>query len=331
VATSLSVVVYGQGETAREQGAIASARELAAASIGNLGTDPRLSLLLAWQAAAVTSDRGYVVEEAMDALHWALQASHVAYPASAAPAAVRTGPDDRRGVMLLAPNLLMTLAATAAGRDLLPGECRTYLHRTACPAASASGSAVENVYTASGVVPVERLASGSLAGSRVEAVSQVPVELAPQVEALEGETGIDVTWATGADADLEQRITAGSLPDIAIVSRPALGAELARAGLLVEMSGFVDVARLRSNAGDYLVQLGTVGADGTWPAAEGRLYGAPFATEADSLVWYPKAAFEGAGYAVPRSSDDLAKLADAMVADGRTPWCLGVEAGSDSG
>ena len=51
VATSLSVVVYGQGEAAREQGAIAAARELAAASIGNLGTDPQLSLLLAWQAA----------------------------------------------------------------------------------------------------------------------------------------------------------------------------------------------------------------------------------------------------------------------------------------
>ncbi|MCU0478699.1 MAG: winged helix-turn-helix domain-containing protein, partial [Chloroflexi bacterium] len=209
VATSLSVVVYGQGEAAREQGAIASARELAAASIGNLGTDPQLSLLLAWHAADATAGRGYVVEEAMDALHWALQASHVAYPASAAPAAVRTGPDDRRGVLLLAPNLLMTLAATAAGRDLLPGECRTYLHRTACPAASASGSAVENVYTESGLVPVERLASGSLAGSRVDVHSQLPVDLAPLVAAFEDETGIDVTWATGADADLEKPAAGG--------------------------------------------------------------------------------------------------------------------------
>ncbi len=331
VATSLSVVVYGQGEAAREKGALASARELAAASIGNLGTDPQLSLLLAWQAADATSDRGYVVEEAMDALHWALQASHIAYPASAAPVAVRAGPGDPRGVMLLAPELLMTLAATAAGRGLTPGECRTYLHREACSTTSAAGSSVEDVYTASGVVPVERLASRSLAGSRVEAVSQLQVDLAPVVSAFENETGIDVTGATAADGDLEARVAAGDLPDVAIVSRPGLVAELARAGLLVDMSGFVDVARLRAIAGDYLVRLGTVGADGTWPAADGRLFGAPFATEAESLVWYPKVAFERAGYAVPRSSDDLAKLAERMVAEGRTPWCLGIEAGSDSG
>ncbi len=140
-----------------------------------------------------------------------------------------------------------------------------------------------------------------------------------------------MTGATAADGDLEARVAAGDLPDVAIVSRPALVAELARAGLLVDMSGFVDVARLRSSAGDYLVRLGTVGADGSWPAAEGRLYGAPFATEAESLVWYPRAAFERAGYAVPRSSDDLAKLAESMVADGRTPWCLGIEAGSAGG
>ncbi len=332
VATLLSVVVYGQGETARELGAIATARELAAGSIGNLRTDPRLSLLLAWQAADATSDRGYVVEEAMDALHWALQTSHVAYPAAEAPVAVRTGPGGARGVMLLAPDRLMALAATAAGRGLSPEECRTYLHREACPPpAPAFGSArTLDVYTTSGIVPVGRLA-GSLAGTRVDAVSQLPLDMAPLVEPLTGRTGIDVIWATDTDSRLEARISSGDLPDVAIVSRPGLVADLARAGLLVDLSGFVDVERLRSTAGDYLVGLGTVGADGSWPAAEGRLYGATLATEAGSLIWYPRAAFERAGYTVPRTWDDLMKLAAGMVADGRTPWCLGVEAGTNSG
>ena len=268
----------------------------------------------------------------MDALHWALQAAHVAYPASAAPVAVRTGPGDRRGVMLLAPDLLMTLAATAAGRGLAPGECRTYLHRLACPPArTAPGPAVKDVYTAAGVVPVEQLASGSLAGSRVDALSQLPVDLEPVLAAFERETGIDVTGATAADADLEARIAAGNLPDVAIVARPALVAELARAGLLVDQSGFVDVGRLRSIAGDYLVRLGTVGAEGGWPAASGRLYGAAFAIAAESMIWYPRAAFEQAGYSLPRSWSELQALSSRMVADGRTPWCLGVEAGSKSG
>ena len=325
VATSLSVVVYGQGETAREQGAIARARELVAGSIGNLGTDPGLSLLLAWEAAGATADRGYVVEEAMDALHWALQASHVAFPAGAAPVALRASPWGPRGVTLLAPDQLMDLAATAAGRGLSAEECRTYLHREACPAPpAASGATVPGVHTAAGIVPVERLASETLAGTLVDVVSQLPADLAPLVAAVERETGIDLALRPGADADLQARIAAGDLPDAAIVARPMTVAELARAGLLVDLAGIVDVGGLRATSGDYLASLGTVGEDGAWPTAEGRLYGATFAAEVASLVWYPKAAFERAGYAIPRTWDDLTALADRILADGGTPWCLGV-------
>ena len=221
VATPLSVVVYGQGETAREQGAIATARELVAGSIGNLGTDPGLSLLLAWEAAGATAGRGYVVEEAMDALHWALQAAHVAFPAGEAPVAVRVSPWGPRGVTLLTPDQLMDLAATAAGRGLTPEECRTYLHVETCPAPpAASGAAVPSVHTAAGIVPVEQLATGTLAGTAVDVISQLPADLAPLVAALEEETGIDLALRSGVDADLQSRIAAGDLPDAAILARP---------------------------------------------------------------------------------------------------------------
>ena len=335
VATSLSVVVYGQGEAAREQSALASARELAAGSLGNLGADLPLSLLLALHAADATAARGYVVEEAMDALHWALQESHVAFPGGDLAAAVRTGPGGSRGVLLLAPDRLMDLAATAISRGLSPDECRTYLHRDTCPAATSASSSdtTLSVYTSAGIVPVERLATATLAGTLVDAVSQAPVDLAPLTAPFIDGTGIDITWATDTEALLEARIAAGDLPDVALVSRPALVAELARVGQLVDLSGIVDVARLRSEASDYLVGLGTVGADGAWPAAEGALFGVPLATEARSLVWYPKAAFERAGYAVPQTWGGLQTLAARMVADGQTPWCLGLqdEIGAGSG
>ena len=332
VATSLSVVVYRQGETAQEQRAIATGRELAAGAIGNLSTDPRLSLLLAWQAAHATADRGYVVEEAMDALHWSLQAAHVAYPPAYGPIAVRTGPGGARGVMLLAPDRLMALAATAAGRSLTPEECRTYLHSETCAEApEAPGPAVGDAYTASGIVPVERLASASLAGTRVELVSELPADLTTLVSAFERRTGITVASATGPAGDLEARTASGDLPDMAIVARPARVAALARAGLLVDLSGVIDVEGLRSMAGDHLVGLGTVGADGRWPAVDGPLYGAAFATEAEGLIWYPRVAFERAGYSIPRTWDELTALTARMIVDGRTPWCLGIEAGIDSG
>ena len=332
VATSLSVAVYGQGEAAREQGALATARELAAASIGNLDTDVQLSLLLAWQAANATSARGYVVEEALDALHWAIQAAHVAYPAGEAGVAVRTGPGGPRGVILVAPDRLMAMAATAAGRSLSPEECHTYLHGEACALPPAApGPPVKDVYTTSGVVPVEQLASSLLVGTWVDVVSQLPAEMEGLATTFEARTGIDVVPAIGADADLEARLASGDLPDVAIVARPARVAELARAGMLVDLSDLIDVDALRSVAGDDLVSLGTLGADDSWPAANGRLYGAVFATEAESLIWYPKQAFERAGYAIPRTWDQLNALAARMLADGRTPWCLGVEAGADPG
>jgi alpha-glucoside transport system substrate-binding protein len=49
-----------------------------------------------------------------------------------------------------------------------------------------------------------------------------------------------------------------------------------------------------------------------------------------SLVWYPAAAFADAGYAVPDTWEELMALAEEMVEDGRTPWCV-AEAGMSPG
>ncbi len=50
-----------------------------------------------------------------------------------------------------------------------------------------------------------------------------------------------------------------------------------------------------------------------------------------SLVWYPVPEFAGAGYQVPETWDELLALSDRMVADGRTPWCVGIESGPQTG
>jgi WD40 repeat protein len=66
---------YRQAESQRQ---LASARELAAAAIGNLEVDPQLSLLLALQAANATSgDRQTLLPEVENALRRSLQASRV--------------------------------------------------------------------------------------------------------------------------------------------------------------------------------------------------------------------------------------------------------------
>jgi len=50
-----------------------------------------------------------------------------------------------------------------------------------------------------------------------------------------------------------------------------------------------------------------------------------------SLVWYPKKAFEEAGYTVPTTWDELIALSDEIVADGDAPWCIGIESGAATG
>ncbi|MCU0506671.1 MAG: extracellular solute-binding protein, partial [Chloroflexi bacterium] len=287
---------------------------------------PSLSLLLAVRAVRATAGRGYVVEEALDAVHWALQESTVAYPTANVPFAVRPGPDGRRGVPLIPVGDLVALAERAAARALTDEECQVYLHLAACPATTSTAALrALPVRVGAGVVPMERLAAASLAGTRVDVASALPVDLVPLLTPLIAESGVSVTVAAVADDDLVARLDAGTVPDLAIIARPRTMASLASRGRLVEIISMVDVEKLRARAGDELIHLATVGADGAWPAAAGSLYGAPVAIEASSLVWYPAAAFREAGYVVPATLSELDRLSAAMVADGRTPWCLGLE------
>ncbi len=324
IAGLLLVVVFRQGQAAGEQEAIARARELAAASVGNLHADPQLSLLLGVEAARATLDRGYVVEEAMDSLHWALQASPAGYPVTGGPVAVRSGPGGSQGAFLIPLGQLVRLARDRAGRTLTAQECATYLHEPCLPGDLPGVEGDLAVQTSRGRLPVERLATSGLSGTRVQVL--LPAELAPALAGFPSGGAIAVVRQSGEESDLES-LAPGDLPDLAIVSRPALVASLVRAGRLVELSRFVDPASLRSRLGDGLlsfVMLTPGGAGGGSPG----LYGAPVAASLDDLVWYPKAAFQNAGYRVPTTWAELLELTERMVADGHTPWCLGT-AGSN--
>jgi len=64
---------------------------------------------------------------------------------------------------------------------------------------------------------------------------------------------------------------------------------------------------------------------------DGVQYGVPVKTDLKSLVWYQPQRFADAGYEVPTTWDDLVKLSNQMIADGNTPWCVGIESGQATG
>jgi DNA-binding SARP family transcriptional activator len=330
ISSSLSIAVYNRGEQAKRDSDSALARELAAASIASLDTDADLSLLLAVRAAGATAGNGYVVEEAMDALEWALQDAHVAFPPGDGPVGVVGGPHGRRGMTLQSPEDLMAMAIDAAGRSMSTEECRTFLHVATCPPDPKAPDRPVLVETPGGAVPVGQLTRASLEGTRVDLVLELPAQLVPSIEPILSEfarqTGIEVVVTDGSAAGGAQP-AAGPPADVAILAHPGDVARLARARQLVDLTALADMASWRATAGSYLESLGTVSPDGRWPSGDGTLYAATIATEVSSLVWYPKAAFARAGYVVPRTWGELVALVDRMVAEGQTPWCLGTQSG----
>ncbi|HWC13574.1 MAG TPA: AAA family ATPase [Actinomycetota bacterium] len=78
VAAGLTVLAFNQRARAQREARTAVARELAAASVANLETDPERSILLAVQAIEETrSADGTVLPEAKEALHQAVVASRI--------------------------------------------------------------------------------------------------------------------------------------------------------------------------------------------------------------------------------------------------------------
>jgi len=143
-------------------------------------------------------------------------------------------------------------------------------------------------------------------------------------------TGADVRYV-GSDS-FEQQIMvdaeAGSAPNIAVFPQPGLAADMAARGFLTPLAdGTGDWVRENYAAGQSWVDLGTFkGGDGA-----DALFGFFYKVDVKSLVWYVPENFEDAGYEVPTTMEELKALSDQIVADGDTPWCIGLGSGGATG
>lgn len=143
-------------------------------------------------------------------------------------------------------------------------------------------------------------------------------------------TGADVQYSSSEN--FEQQIVidtqAGSPPNIAMLPQPGLLQDLASKGLLTPLDD-ADAQFVRDNygAGDSWVSYGTYkGQDG-----QPHFYAFPYKADLKSLVWYVPENFEEAGYEVPATWEDMMALSDRIVADGGTPWCIGLGSGGATG
>ena len=143
-------------------------------------------------------------------------------------------------------------------------------------------------------------------------------------------TGADVRYA-GSDS-FEQQIVvdaeAGSAPNVAVFPQPGLVSDMAKRGFVTPL-GDETANWVRDNyaAGQSWVDLGTF----SGPDGNDGLFGLFYKVDVKSLVWYNPENFKDFGYDVPQSMEDLKALTEQMVADGNTPWCIGLGSGGATG
>jgi len=132
-------------------------------------------------------------------------------------------------------------------------------------------------------------------------------------------TGTKVQYTTARDFEpaIRTRLAAGNPPDIAIIPRPGVLADLAKQGALKDMAklGLSNAyLSVRYDAG--LRQLVTFG---------GKVYGVPAKGNSKSLVWYRPDQFAKYKLKVPTSWNGLLAVTNKLRAKGQKPWAQGAK------
>jgi len=118
------------------------------------------------------------------------------------------------------------------------------------------------------------------------------------------------------------KLQAGDAPDIAMIPQPGVVGDIVKRGEAQPLDDVVDMGALQSDMTPGTLESGTF---------DGKLYGLLTSMNVKSLVFYPKQAWDKAGYKAPKTLDELAALGQEIKKDGTTPWCFGIQAEGATG
>ena len=339
LASTLAVITVQRSRDAESERQASTIAALTGGVLSNLSVDPELSLLLALHAVNLSASTGEAVpSETVEALHWAMHEAGVEYPIADGTTVLAAGPLGIRGVFDLPLRTLANTARAEVGRDLTEAECDRYLGTTTCPSLpnqfplSLRGEQVDEIPT---------LPGKPLFGTQVTVFSGLDAQrfaaLRTEFAGFTAKTGIEVRLVgqelseEGAVDYVADSVAAGDPPDIAPLPNPGAVRDFARQGYLIDLGTYLDIEKLKREQSPYLISLGTLGQDGSWPASTGTTFGAFTDVNLKSMVWYPVPEFQAEGHEVPRTWDELIALSDGLVREGQTPWCIGWESGEANG
>lgn len=160
--------------------------------------------------------------------------------------------------------------------------------------------------------------------SSIDAPVQAGLEKALKAKLSADGSDITIKWDQVSNINqlIITKIQAGDTPDIALVPQPGLVAQMNELGATKSMTDVVDMTSLKSSMVPGTLEAGTI---------NDQLMGLLVSANVKGLVWYPKKAFESAGYKVPTTIPELEQLTEQIKSDGNTPWCMGIESDTATG
>ena len=238
--------------------------------------------------------------------------------------------------LLIAVLLLASLMLAACGGAATPAPAATEAPAqpteapkpTAAPTTAPTEAPAATTAPAAAGSELEQAMSGAFKGDKVVVAGGWTEGEAKKFESVwapfKAATGIDVEYQGTPDFETQVsvRAQAGNPPDLAVLFQPALMASLGKDGYLQDLNTLVGKDTLNANFADYWLNLGN---------SDGKQFGLPARGATKSIVWYPVKAFEEKGYQIPQTWDEMIALMDKIVADGGTPWCIGIEHGPNTG
>ena len=154
------------------------------------------------------------------------------------------------------------------------------------------------------------------------------VKFEESVKAFEEKTGIDIQYEGSKEfeASISIRVEGGNPPDIIDFPQPGLLDTFVRKGYVIDLNKVLDMDKVKSNYIQSWLDMATMKSPdgeimaGIWGRVNGK-----------SLVWYNKKEFDAAGYKVPTTWGELEELQNMILADGDSPWAVGIESGAATG
>jgi len=180
---------------------------------------------------------------------------------------------------------------------------------------------------------LDRANAGEFSGTAVTVLGVMVDEEAVKFEAsvapFEEATGIDVQYEGTKEFEpqVTVRIQAGDPPDIIDFPQPGFLSNFVANGDVIDVTSFMDMDTLQGNYIQSWLDMATM----PGPDGEDVMAGVWHRAAAKSMVWYPKKAFDAAGYTVPTTWDEMMALTQQIADDGDTAWCIGIESGAATG